>query len=156
MIIRLAAPSDASALSRLATDVQGLHAQQHPNVFKMPDGDDFATSLFEDMLADPTVKIFIAQEDGNPIGYVLCKLIERPENPFTFAARTLLIDQISVHPIARGKGVGAALMQRAEVLARESGSQRIHLDSWDFNLNAQAFFEHLGFQKSIFRFWKYL
>ncbi len=156
MSIRLASPADSSILSRLNLDVQRLHAEHYPNIFKMPESDDFAVSFFNEMLADPAVTIFIAEDDEEPVGYILCKLIERPENPFTFAARTLLIDQISVRPTARGKGVGAALMQQAESLARQLGVQRIHLDSWDFNLNAHEFFEHMGFQKFNFRFWKYL
>ncbi len=156
MNTRLAAPADSSILSSLCVDVQSLHAEHYPDVFKMPESDDFAKTFFDEMLMDSSVSIFIAEEDGKPVGYILCKLIERPENPFTLAARTLLIDQISVRPSARGKGIGAALMQQAETLAQELGVQRIHLDSWDFNLNAHAFFEHLGFQKFNFRFWKYL
>ncbi len=72
------------------------------------------------------------------------------------AMRYLLIDQISVRPAARGKGVGAALMGQAETLAKNLDVKRIQLDSWDFNLNAHAFFEHLGFQKFNFRFWCFL
>ena len=156
MSIRLATPSDSALLSSLSVDVQSLHAEHYPKVFKMPENEDFAKTFFEEMLADPSVSIFIAEEDGKPVGCIVCKLVERPENPFAFAARLLLIDQISVRPSDRGKGVGAALMQQAESLARELGVQRMQLDSWDFNLNAHAFFEHLGFEKFNFRFWKYL
>ena len=156
MNIRLATPADSSRLSSLTVDVQSLHAKHYPNVFKMPESDDFARSFFDDMLADPSVRIFIAEEDGDAVGCIVCKLVERPENPFTFAARTLLVDQISVLPSARGKGVGVALMKQAEELAKELNVQRIQLDSWGFNLNAHEFFEHMGFQKFNFRFWKYL
>ena len=135
-------------------DVQRLHAEHHPSIFKMPESDDFAASFFKEMLADPTVTIFIAEEAGESVGYILCKLLERPETPFTFAARTLLVDAISVRPAARGQGVGAVLMRQAELLARELDVQRIQLDSWDFNLNAHAFFESVGFQKYTFRFWR--
>ena len=156
MNIRIATPSDSSILSRLTVDVQSLHAEHYSNVFKMPDSDDFAISFFNEMLADPSVSIFIAEEDGNAVGCIVCKLVERSENSFTFAARVLLVDQISVLPSARGKGVGAALMKRAEELAKALNVQRIQLDSWGFNLNAHEFFEHVGFQKFNFRFWKYL
>jgi GNAT superfamily N-acetyltransferase len=137
-------------------DVQRLHAEHHTEIFKMPEREDFAVSFFESMLADPAVTIFIAEGNGVARGYIVCKLIERPETPFTFAARTLLVDQISVRPTARGQGVGAALMQAAETLARELSVQRIHLDSWDFNLGAHAFFERMGYQKFNFRFWRQL
>jgi ribosomal protein S18 acetylase RimI-like enzyme len=156
MNIRSATSIDSAILSHLCTDVQGLHAHHYPSVFKKPQSDDFAVAFFAEMLADLMVTIFIAEEDGNAIGYILCKLMDRPENPFTFATRYLLVDQISVRPAARGQGVGAALMGRAEVLAQELGVQRIQLDSWDFNVEAHRFFERLGFQKFNFRFWRYL
>jgi len=156
MIPRKATTGDALILSSLSRDVQILHAQNHANIFRMPDSDDFAVSFFEAMLGDPLVTIFIAEEDGKATGCVVCKLVERLDSPFTFAARILLVDQISVRPEARGKGMGAALLEQAEFLARELKAERIVLDSWDFNLKAHAFFERMGFQKYIFRFWKHL
>ena len=156
MNTRVATSMDSLLLSSLSADVQRLHAEHHPEIFKMPQNEDFATAFFEEMLADPLVTIFIAEENEDAVGYILCKLIERPENPFTFAARTLLIDQISVRPVTRGQGAGAALMDRAEQLARELNVQRIQLDSWGFNLGAHGFFERLGFQKYNYRFWRKL
>lgn len=156
MNIRKAATTDSPALSRLSRDVQSLHAQHHPTVFRMPDSDEFAISFFEERLADPTVSLFVAEENGEVLGCILCKLIERPENAFTFAARTLLVDQISVRPEAQRQGIGAALMQQAEVLAAELHVQRILLDSWDFNTKAHKFFVSHGFSKFTFRFWKWL
>jgi len=154
MKIRQATSADALYLSSLSMDVQRLHVEHHPRVFKVPLSEDFAVSFFEEMLADPAVRIFIAEENERAVGYLVCKLVERAENPFTFARRWLHIDQISVRPAAHGQGVGRALMQQAERLANEWKVQKIQLDSWDFNLNAHAFFEHLGFQKCHFRFWQ--
>ena len=156
MNIRQATSADALCLSSLSIDVQSLHAKHHPTIFKLPQSEDFAVSFFEEMLADPAVRIFIAEEDGSAVGCLFCKLIERPENPFTFAMRSLHIDQISVRPAAQGMGVGKALMKQAEMLAREWDVKRIQLDSWDFNTSAHGFFEHLGLQKFHFRFWRQL
>ena len=156
MNIRPATFLDALLLSRLSVDVQLLHAENHPNVFKMPQSEDYAASFFQKTLADPTVTIFIAEENGNAAGYIVCKLVERPDNPFTFPARILLVDAISVRPEARGQGVGELLMKQAEMLAGEWKAERIVLDSWDFNLKAHAFFERVGFRKFMFRFWRHL
>jgi GNAT superfamily N-acetyltransferase len=156
MNIRQATVEDSFLLSSLSRDVQRLHAQNHPEIFKMPGSDDFAVSFFEGMLADPTVYILIAVDKGMAVGNLVCKLIERPESPFTFAARTLHIDQISVRPNAQGNGAGRALVEQAEILARDLNVKRIDLDSWDFNLGAHAFFERMGYQKFNFRFWKHL
>jgi GNAT superfamily N-acetyltransferase len=153
MNIRKAIPADNLLLSSLCMDVQRLHAVHHPDIFKMPQNDDFAVGFFEETLADPLVTIFIAEEDGQTLGYILCKLIERPENPFTFSMRYLLVDQISVRPAAQRRGVGSALLKQAETLARELGVSRIQLDSWAFNTDAHKFFEREGFQKFNHRFW---
>ncbi|HET9587668.1 MAG TPA: GNAT family N-acetyltransferase [Anaerolineales bacterium] len=156
MNIRPALSTDSAQLSSLCVHVQSLHAAHHPDIFKTPQSEAFAITFFEGMLADPTISIFIAEADGQALGYILCKLVERDETPFTFAMRYLLIDQISVRPGARQQGVGRALMKQAELLARELAVQKIQLDSWDFNMNAHAFFEHVGFQKFNFRFWRHL
>jgi ribosomal-protein-alanine N-acetyltransferase len=156
MNIHQATMEDSFLLSSLTRDVQSLHAQNHAKIFKMPETDDFAVSFFKEMLADPAVHIFIAEEDGKAVGNIVCKLVERPDNPFTFAAKILHVDQISVIPDARGKGIGVALLKQAELLARELKAERIVLDSWDFNFGAHAFFERMGFQKFNFRFWKHL
>jgi N-acetylglutamate synthase-like GNAT family acetyltransferase len=156
MKIRKATISDSLGLSRLTREVQRLHAEHLPTVFRMPDSDEFAVSFFEEMLADLAVTIFIAEENGDVLGCILCKLIERPENPFAYASRLLLIDQISVRPVAQRQGVGRALMQQADRLASELDVQRIVLDSWAFHVNAHKFFESQGFSKFNFRFWKWL
>lgn len=156
MDIRKAVLADKSTLSALCMDVQRIHAENHPGIFKMPQNDDFAAAFFEDMLADPQVVVYVAEDNGQALGYILCKSMERGENPFTYTMRYLLIDQISVRPEAREKGVGTALIRQAEILARELELSQIQLDSWAFNTNAHAFFEKLGFEKFNHRFWRNL
>ena len=156
MNIRRAVSTDNLLLSRLCMDVQSLHAQYHSDIFKMPQSEDFAISFFDQMLDDPMTYIYIAEQNGKACGYVLCKLVERPENPFTFAMRYLLIDQISVRSAEQGKGIGAALLKQADILAKELNVSRIQLDSWGFNTDAHRFFEKMGFEKFNHRFWRNL
>ena len=154
MNIRQAIPADNLLLSSLCMDVQRLHAEHHPDIFKMPQSENFAVTYLDEMLADTAVGIFIAEDDGRAIGYILCKLFERPEGPFTFANRFLQIEHISVRPDAQRHGAGTVLMNRVEELAREIGVTKIQLDSWSFNIAAHTFFESLGFEKFDFRFWR--
>ena len=156
MRIRQAVSTDGLLLSSLCVDVQNLHAEHYPDLFKMPKSDDFAVPYFDEILADPATIIFIAEEDGQALGYILCKLIERQENPFKFAMRYLDIDQISVRPAAHGNGVGAVLMKQAEIVAGDLNIQRIQLNSWGFNTHAHIFFEKMGFEKFNHHFWKNL
>jgi GNAT superfamily N-acetyltransferase len=156
MKIRQAVSSDSLLLSSLCRDVQRLHAENHPDIFKMPPSDDFAEAFFKEMLADPMIWIFIAEEKGDAIGYIFCQLIERPESPFTYARRFLHIDHISVRPNVQRHGAGTALMNRVEKLAKEWSVSKIQLDSWDFNTEGHTFFEKLGFEKFNYRFWRNL
>ena len=64
MKIGPATPQDTPILSSLCGDVQRLHAQHQPGIFKMPEREDFAVSFFADMLADPNTHILIAEENG--------------------------------------------------------------------------------------------
>ena len=73
MNIRQADLSDRLLLSSLCTDVQRLHAENHPEIFKIPQTDDFAGIFFDEMLADPVTTIFVAERESEPLGYVLCK-----------------------------------------------------------------------------------
>jgi ribosomal protein S18 acetylase RimI-like enzyme len=156
MDIRRAVPQDSLLLSSLCMDVQRLHAENHPDLFKMPQSDDFAVPFFDEILAGPYNVVFLAEENGQGLGYVLCKMMERPETPFTFATRYLLVDQISVRPAVQGQGVGKALMEQVVSLSKELNMPRIQLDSWGFNREAHAFFERIGFQKFNHRFWRNL
>ena len=153
MNIRRATLEDSPTLSALCRDVQRLHAEHHPQLFKMPHSDGFATAFFDEMLAAPEMTIYIAEEEARPLGYILCRIFDRPENVFTFENRFLFIDQISVRPEARRKGVATSLLQQAEILAKELGLSKLQLDSWDFNLDAHACFENFGFHKFNYRFW---
>ena len=63
MKIRQASVTDSVLLSSLCVDVQMLHAKYHPDIFKMPQNEDFAVSFFNETLADPTISIFLAEED---------------------------------------------------------------------------------------------
>ena len=153
MNIRQAGPKDALVLSSLCVDVQRLHAEAYPELFKLPQREDFALEYFSDVLAEPGTTIYIAEEDGNAAGYIYCRALERLENPFTVSFRILLIEHISVRPMAQGRGIGMALMARARALAQELRVSRIQLDSWDFNVQAHGFFERLGYRKFNYRFW---
>jgi ribosomal protein S18 acetylase RimI-like enzyme len=153
MNIRQASLQDASLLSALCADVQTLHASHHPGLFKIPASPDFAEPFFREQLQDPFNYFFIAEQAGLAIGYIFCKLIERPANAFRHADRFLHIDQISVTPARQKLGAGAALIARARTLARELDLKRIQLDTWEFNHSAHAFFEREGFVKFNYRYW---
>jgi GNAT superfamily N-acetyltransferase len=79
------------------------------------------------------VAILLAGNDGEPAGGLWGKT----------GYGWLFVEFLSVPEQARGRGLGAALMNRAEAIALESGC----VGSWltTFSFQAQGFYEKLGY-----------
>lgn len=56
------------------------------------------------------------------------------------------IANLGVHPDARGKGVGSALIAHESAKAKAAGFEKMTLDVADNNARAQALYERLGFE----------
>lgn len=141
-MIRRATPDDIPTLTRLNRVVQALHHEAHPERFKPPSDDlgGFYRSRFED-----GAFAWVAERDGEAIGYVLALVRERAENPFCYGLRWVELDQIAVHPDARRNGVGLSLVG-AVLRHAESLGLHVELGVWAFNARAQAAFTRAGFQ----------
>ena len=59
-----------------------------------------------------------------------------------------------VEPFSRRQGVGKLLMNQARKLAKSNGASRIDLETAVDNINAQALYESLGYEKEV-EFFKY-
>jgi ribosomal protein S18 acetylase RimI-like enzyme len=90
--------------------------------------------------------------DGDELmGYVYYRVESRDENPFQYARQHVYIDQIDVKLKHRRKGVGKQLIKSVIEKANEKGIDKIILDVWGFNKDAQAFFDSQGFTRWIHR-----
>lgn len=153
MNIRPATPDDIHLLSTLNAEVQRMHAERHPEVFKPPESDAFAEGFFREILGQEGTHVFIGEVNGEPVGYLSLRIFEREEHLFAYASRTLEIDQIGVRPAQRRKGYGARLVDEARAFAREKGIERVALSTWAFNTSAQGFFASQGFEDYLHRMW---
>ena len=153
MEIRRATREDAESLSALNVEVQMLHALAQPGIFKVPEGDTFAVQFMQERLEQPGHYFFIAGLEGVDIGYVYARLVDRPENPYTYAWKNLYIDQICVREDYRRIGCGERLMAAVSALAREMGIDTILLDTWEFNQAALSFFKKQGLETFNERLW---
>lgn len=83
-----------------------------------------------------------AADDDSPPGGV-CQLRFRPS--VWTASDDCWLEDLYVEPEARGKGLGAALVELALDRARARGCRRIELDTNEANGAALALYERLGF-----------
>jgi ribosomal protein S18 acetylase RimI-like enzyme len=148
--IRRASETDVDALSPLKASVHDEHVGERPDVFKPMKPEDVSAWLRK-RLADEATHVWMAEDDGVPIGYVLATRRQREESSYSVARQWCEIDEIVVDPAHRRRGVARALMARAIAHARELSLDAIELSAWAFNEPAQAAFERLGFERMLVR-----
>jgi len=145
MKIRQATLDDAKIVAQLNTHVQGVHRDALPEIFKPVAIDDEFIALYAELIRKEDSRIFIAEDNGQAIGYINALIHHRPENPFSYERHYILVDAMSVNPDYYGTGVADMLMQSVKDFAIEQGMQKVVLDVWDFNGRAKRFYEKQGF-----------
>jgi len=96
---------------------------------------------FDDLLEGEGIYGFLADDDGQPLGLILCRI----------AAGEVEILTVGVTPEARRRGVGLALMLAGLHVAREAGVAEAFLEVAVDNDGAIALYAMLGFEKTGLR-----
>ncbi len=151
--VRRATAADAATLSILNADVQRLHADALPHIFKQPSDATFPPAKVAELIADPNNYFFLAVADGEAVGYVWAEIRRRPENAAQFARDSIMIHHISVTPTHQHNGYGEQLIAAVKELAKSEGITTVMLDSWSFNSAAHKFFEQQEFSIFNYRLW---
>lgn len=105
--------------------------------------------------ASPLYATMIAEVDGEVVGMVNLQQV------VSLARRSDPATQVTAIIVAKehqGQGIGKRLIESAERWAREKGSMTLFLTSGNRveRAPAHAFYEHIGFEKSGYRFFKTL
>ena len=100
---------------------------------------------FERLDADPNITLVVAEEAGRVVGSLqLCIL---PGLSSQGASRGL-IEDVRVASDRRSRGIGEQLVQWAVSEARARGCRLVELLTHQTRVDAQRFYERLGFTKS--------
>ena len=104
-------------------------------------GPEWVRETWEEELADVERRlrdsaIFIAEDDGEPIGYLGLDFRD---------PRIAEIQSVYVVPGSRRRGIAAGLIAEAAAASREHGYDHVHLDVLTTNHGAVAVYERLGF-----------
>lgn len=132
LTIRQAARCDEAALAKLNGMIQALHVQARPDVF-VPVSPAGLAEWFLAVLRNEDQRVWLAEIDGVPAGYLLAVIHDRPATPFSVPRRWCEIDQLGVAEGMRERGVARALVNAAIGWAREHGVTRVSAQCWSFN-----------------------
>ena len=131
-IIRAAEPRDLPAVVGLVRALADFE--------KLPGPDEAAARRLADDFAAGRYSLFVAERAGAVVGYALYFFTYS-----TFLAQpSLYLEDLFVHPAARGAGVGERFMRTLAQEAERRGCGRFEWAVLDWNVDAQKFYRRLG------------
>ena len=144
MSVTIETTDDPTVIVELLKQVHEEHRRRRPDWFK-PYDRVAALEGLRYLLLREGAKLLVADVSGVCVGYAMvCDRI-REENPFRYASRSLVVDQMAVSSQHRRRGIGALLMDRIRTEAARRGAQRIELHVYTDNDDARRFYEAQGF-----------
>ena len=146
VIVRLPRLQDYERVSQIMDQVQQLHVEWRPDVYK-PASPLITMDLFEAILKDGNW--YVAEADGVVVG--ILELMKRHvESPAQVTRDVLFISTMAIDEKYRGKGIGHLFFEKVKQLKQEKGYDTIELQVNAKNRLAYEMYRKYGFtEKSI-------
>ncbi|WP_405343767.1 GNAT family N-acetyltransferase [Ruminococcus sp.] len=144
-MIRRAKNADIDRLNVLLYQVQQLHADGRPDIFKNG-AKKYTTEELEGIIADDMTPIFVYEEDGMVMGYAFCVYQITLESEQLHARKVLYIDDLCVDESYRRKHIGEKLYHHVLDVAKENGCDSVTLNVWRVNPSAEKFYQKMGME----------
>jgi ribosomal protein S18 acetylase RimI-like enzyme len=154
--VRLATAADLPMLGRLGAQLMRTHYEFDPRRFMDPGTDpaDGYAWFLGKQLKDQDVVIFVAEQDGDVIGYVYAGL--EPISWKELRDACGFVHDVVVDERGRRSGVASALLEKAVEWLGERGAPRVMLWTAEQNAGAQQLFAKLGFRRTMIEMTKEL
>lgn len=145
-IIRNAQMKDYPSVVRILNQVQALHIDWRPDIYKQNDAI-FPEKVFADIVNEDT--FYVAENDGNVIG-ILELIFRHIESPSQVTRDIVFIDTMAVDEPYRGMGVGHLFFEKVKEIKAEKNLDGIELQVNAKNQAAYEMYCNYGFtEKSI-------
>ncbi len=143
MEIRRAVAADADGILSLLVQVNQVHADLRPDLFK-GGGNKYTKEEILAILDKPDERIYVASEQGQVAGYAICMIKEVEETASRRGLRYFFLDDLCVDENCRGRHVGSLLFEHVKQEAKALGAYDLVLHVWNGNGPAEAFYEKMG------------
>ena len=146
VIVRLPRLQDYERVSQIMDQVQQLHVEWRPDVYK-PASPLITMDMFEAILKDGNW--YVAEADGVVVG--ILELMKRHvESPAQVTKDVLFISTMAIDEKYRGKGIGHLFFEKVKQLKQEKGYDTIELQVNAKNRLAYEMYRKYGLtEKSI-------
>ena len=145
MKIRRAKNEDIPRIHELLTQVNNVHANGRPDLFKSGNRKYTDEQLIE-IIADADARpIFIAADDNDRVlGYCFGVVEQFINDNNRTDVKTLYIDDLCVDEACRRRQIAKQLYEHVLNYARTSGFYNVTLNVWECNPGARAFYDSCG------------
>ena len=141
-MLQLATAADRNAVNELARQVHALHVSWRPDIYA-PMEEPFSEERFLACIANR--ELYVAKVGGQIAGFVLL-MVRNEDRPGHVCRRLMLLEQICVHELCRGQGIGTKMMADVRALAKAFGCNGIRLGVYPQNDEAVGFYQKCGFK----------
>ena len=142
--VRLAQEKDIPEIMELLVQVDMVHHNGRPDIFKGP-ATKYTADQLKELLGNDEYVIFVwADENDKAMGHAFCIHKQVVSDNVLTDIRTLYIDDICVSEKCRGRHVGTDLYNAVISYAREKNYYNVTLNVWSCNPVAMKFYESMG------------
>ncbi len=142
VIIREAVIKDFDSYINLYESLTEYHIQNRPDILKSVPG--LTKSDFKKIIKNKDTFITVIEKDEEIIGFSKWQIKKVRNNPHLQERIVAFVDEFFIDFPFRRNGYGKKLWNSIVDIASKRGAQHIELYVWDFNENAQKFYESLG------------
>lgn len=142
--VRRAVKDDISGILDLLIQVDMVHHNGRPDLFKGPATKYSASQLSEIIENDDTPIFVCVDEGGKVLGHAFCIKKQVINDNVLTDIKTLYIDDICVDENARRMHIGKDLYDHVISFAKEEGFYNVTLNVWTCNPGAMQFYEKMG------------
>lgn len=142
MTIRKAEQKDIPQIEKLLFQVNNVHAEGRPDLFKK-DCKKYTSEELEAILQEDSRPIFTALDGDDLLGYAF-SILQKTEGNNMQSIQTLYIDDLCVDEEKRGRHIGKQLYDYVLQYARKIGCYNVTLNVWECNEAARRFYDSCG------------
>ena len=140
-MLELARPGDREAINTLALQVHTMHVVWRPDLYEMTDVL-YSEERFYRMVQDR--QLYVARIGDVIVGYVAVKIRDYDWTG-VIPRKVMIVDEICVDELCRGRGIGTEMMEDVRVLARAFRCTDMQLGVYPQNDTAVGFYQKCGF-----------
>ena len=138
-------PQDKSGIKQCIAELKNYESQFDPDYCT---NEESVNRLFKSILKEKedSGEIFVAESNNNIVGFISIGIDDKNDEFIVNKIPTAYISDIVVLKEYRGKGIGKALMKRAEDFTKENRLKYVKLIVFSENQNAIGLYKSLDFE----------